>query len=101
MSTKKGRRFPPWYQATSYARNPLRVETGLRTIRGADEPESAPCTSSLLISVESLSRLCRADARASDTALNRSAEPPEGAGAGASQTRRGDHPAIAFLTPLP
>ena len=62
---------------------------------------SPPCASSLLISVESLSRLCRADARASDTALNRSAEPPEGAGAGASQARCGDHPAITFLTPPP
>jgi hypothetical protein len=54
-----------------------------------------------VISVESLSRLCRADVRASDTALNRSAEPPEGAGAGASQARYGDHPAIVFLAPPP
>ena|SRR5437899_3276321 len=48
MSTKKGRRFPPWYQATSYARNPLRIETGWRTIRGADDSwrdadEFEPC----------------------------------------------------------
>jgi hypothetical protein len=46
MSTKKGRRFPPWYQATSCARNPLRIETGLRTIRGADD-SSMPMNSSL------------------------------------------------------
>src|SRR6266481_2262352 len=37
MSTKKGGASRPWYQATSCARNPLRIETGLRTIRVADD----------------------------------------------------------------
>src|SRR5215470_7497761 len=58
------------------------------------------CACSLLISVASLSRLCRAVARATVVALSRSEEVPAGA-AGATHSRRGDQPAMAFLAPLP
>src|SRR5260370_40472569 len=56
---------------------------------------------SLPISLASLSTLCRTDARASDVAFSRSADPLEEAGAGATQSRCGDHPAITFLAPSP
>jgi hypothetical protein len=56
---------------------------------------------SLLISAESLSTLCRTAARAADVAFNRSTEALAGAAGGATQARRGDQLAIAFLAASP
>jgi len=74
---------------------------GVRDDPDRDGLSAVPCAWSLLISVASLSRLCRAATRASDVALNCSREVPAGAAAGANQPRCGDQPAIAFLAAPP
>src|SRR2546428_928806 len=47
MSTKKGGASRPWYQATSCARNPLRIETGFENYRGPTTLGGMPMNSSL------------------------------------------------------